>query len=167
LEDRRSVLGPKKGLYIERRLYLEPKAETNAKADGFVIDTQSRAVQIRRRTSLVSRAFWGASARQTKGRTGPDRAHIPVPRRNGISTMPAKMRFKADFYKMRLLCGDTELSQSIPARLPKLLISAMASSTRQMHRMKACIHIRPMPFRLPVQASLWRSTLKRTQVQPG
>jgi hypothetical protein len=38
--------------------------------------------------------------------------------RNGVSTIPAKMRFKTDFYKMRLKCGDQEVEPIQPGKLP-------------------------------------------------
>ncbi len=41
--------------------------------------------------------------------------------RNGVSTMPAKMRFKTDFYRMRLMCGDHEVEPIQPGKVAKVL----------------------------------------------
>jgi hypothetical protein len=41
--------------------------------------------------------------------------------RNGVSTIPAKMRFKADFYKMSLKCGDTEIQPIHPGKIAKVI----------------------------------------------
>jgi S1-C subfamily serine protease len=40
---------------------------------------------------------------------------------NGISTIPAKMRFKTDFYKMRLKCGDKEIEPIQPGKVAKVV----------------------------------------------
>lgn len=41
--------------------------------------------------------------------------------RNGVSTIPAKMRFKADFYRMRLMCGDHEVEPIQPGKVAKVV----------------------------------------------
>lgn len=41
--------------------------------------------------------------------------------RNGVSTIPAKMRFKTDFYKMRLKCGDQEIEPIQPGKVAKVI----------------------------------------------
>lgn len=41
--------------------------------------------------------------------------------RNGISTIPAKMRFKTDFYRMRLICGDKEIEPIQPGKVAKVV----------------------------------------------
>ena len=41
--------------------------------------------------------------------------------RNGVSTMPAKMRFKADFYRMRLKCDDKEVEPIQPGKIAKVV----------------------------------------------
>jgi S1-C subfamily serine protease len=41
--------------------------------------------------------------------------------RNGVSTMPAKMRFKADFYKMSLKCADKEIQPIHPGKIAKVI----------------------------------------------
>lgn len=40
---------------------------------------------------------------------------------NGISTIPAKMRFKTDFYKMRLKCGDHEIEPIQPGKVAQVV----------------------------------------------
>jgi S1-C subfamily serine protease len=40
---------------------------------------------------------------------------------NGVSTIPAKMRFKADFYKMRLTCGGKEVEPIHPGKIAKVI----------------------------------------------
>jgi S1-C subfamily serine protease len=40
---------------------------------------------------------------------------------NGYSTAPAKMRFKADFYKMTLTCGDKEIEPIHPGKIAKMV----------------------------------------------
>jgi S1-C subfamily serine protease len=40
---------------------------------------------------------------------------------NGVSTIPAKMRFKADFYKMRLTCGGKEIEPIHPGKIAKVI----------------------------------------------
>jgi hypothetical protein len=40
---------------------------------------------------------------------------------NGISTIPAKMRFKTDFYKMRLMCGGQEIEPILPGKVAKVV----------------------------------------------
>lgn len=41
--------------------------------------------------------------------------------RNGISTIPAKMRFKTDFYKMGLKCGDRQVEPIQPGKVAKVI----------------------------------------------
>jgi hypothetical protein len=41
--------------------------------------------------------------------------------RNGVSTIPAKMRFKTDFYKMHLKCGDQEVEPIQPGKVAKVV----------------------------------------------
>jgi len=41
--------------------------------------------------------------------------------RNGVSTMPAKLRFKADFYKMRLTCGGKEVEPIQPGKISRVI----------------------------------------------
>jgi S1-C subfamily serine protease len=41
--------------------------------------------------------------------------------RNGVSTIPAKLRFKTDFYKMRLICGGREIEPIQPGKEAKTL----------------------------------------------
>ncbi|HTF65917.1 MAG TPA: hypothetical protein VK638_24830 [Edaphobacter sp.] len=41
--------------------------------------------------------------------------------KNGYSTIPAKMRFKADFYKMSLMCGDREVEPIHPGKIAKMI----------------------------------------------
>lgn len=41
--------------------------------------------------------------------------------RNGMSTMPAKMRFKTDFYRMHLKCGDKEVEPIQPGKVAKVV----------------------------------------------
>jgi S1-C subfamily serine protease len=40
---------------------------------------------------------------------------------NGISTLPAKMRFRADFYKMILRCGDKEVKPIHPGKIARII----------------------------------------------
>jgi S1-C subfamily serine protease len=40
---------------------------------------------------------------------------------NGISTMPATMHFKSDFYRMRLRCGDQEVEPIQPGKVAKVV----------------------------------------------
>lgn len=44
-----------------------------------------------------------------------------VTARYGVSTIPAKMRFKTDFYKMRLKCGDQEIEPIQPGKVAKVI----------------------------------------------
>jgi hypothetical protein len=39
----------------------------------------------------------------------------------GVSTIPAKMRFRADFYKMSLKCGDKEIQPIHPGKIAKII----------------------------------------------
>jgi hypothetical protein len=40
---------------------------------------------------------------------------------NGVSTLPAKMRFKSDFYRMSLKCGDREVEPIHPGKIPRMI----------------------------------------------
>lgn len=40
---------------------------------------------------------------------------------NGVSTIPAKMRYRADFYKMTLTCGGKEVEPILPGKIAKVI----------------------------------------------
>ncbi len=60
-----------------------------------------------RATPLLGESFWGAFGRGVAANYG--------------IRVPAKLRFKTDFYKMRLICGEREVEPIHPAKIAHIL----------------------------------------------
>jgi S1-C subfamily serine protease len=85
---------------------------------------------------------------------------------NGVSTIPATMRFKADFYRMRLKCGTNEIEPIQPGKVAKVVnvhnyfINATDASYEGLYTYPET----HFPLRAP--ASRWRCTPRKIRIPP-
>lgn len=66
-----------------------------------------KPILIIRATPLLAESFWGAVGRGMAANYG--------------IRVPARLRYKTDFYRMRLLCGDKEVEPIHPAKIAHIL----------------------------------------------